>query len=617
LAVVHKLYWGKPGREVFILKKKSGVFSLKYQVIGIVGAIVIFIAIIYGIFSAYETKKLSNNGLLKYEQAMESGYKTEIKSQVQAAISMAEGYYQQYKDGVFATEEEAQNAAKEAVRAMRYRDDKSGYIWIDATDCTLVMHPVLTEQEGTNRKDLKDQNGVMITQEIIKAAESGDGYTHFYFTKADGKTVAPKLAYSEKFDAWDWVVVTGNYVDDMQNEMDGTKSNILGLYKSVLVKLIILSAVMFIFAVAAAVIVGNRISAPIEILEESLSQIAAGNLKFDVNKKYIKRKDEIGKISQALELVHSSLNGMVGGISSLALKLEKDNKGFGEYFDTLVENIGNINEAVEDIAQGAASQASDTELVSDKVKELEYVIDMEKEAVSKLEQAVSSMMEYSGNAVNNIEKLSGISNKTNHAIEFVNKQTQETNSSVGNIQRAVDVITSIAEQTSLLSLNASIEAARAGEQGKGFAVVAEEIRKLADESNNSASEIGEAVSSLIENSELSVNKMEGVSQNVQEQTRCLEDTRNAFESLYEEIKLVEDVSDNIGVQTDKLSELKMAVSDSINSLASVVEESAAGAEETSASINLLNESIAGSKKNLEELTGLNTSLTGEIGKFNI
>ncbi len=617
MAVVHKLYWGKPGREVFILKKKSGVFSLKYQVIGIVGAIVIFIAIIYGIFSAYETKKLSNNGLLKYEQAMESGYKTEIKSQVQAAISMAEGYYQQYKDGVFATEEEAQNAAKEAVRAMRYRDDKSGYIWIDATDCTLVMHPVLTEQEGTNRKDLKDQNGVMITQEIIKAAESGDGYTHFYFTKADGKTVAPKLAYSEKFDAWDWVVVTGNYVDDMQNEMDGTKSNILGLYKSVLVKLIILSAVMFIFAVAAAVIVGNRISAPIEILEESLSQIAAGNLKFDVNKKYIKRKDEIGKISQALELVHSSLNGMVGGISSLALKLEKDNKGFGEYFDTLVENIGNINEAVEDIAQGAASQASDTELVSDKVKELEYVIDMEKEAVSKLEQAVSSMMEYSGNAVNNIEKLSGISNKTNHAIEFVNKQTQETNSSVGNIQRAVDVITSIAEQTSLLSLNASIEAARAGEQGKGFAVVAEEIRKLADESNNSASEIGEAVSSLIENSELSVNKMEGVSQNVQEQTRCLEDTKNAFESLYEEIKLVEDVSDNIGVQTDKLSELKMAVSDSINSLASVVEESAAGAEETSASINLLNESIAGSKKNLEELTGLNTSLTGEIGKFNI
>ena len=97
MAVVHKLYWGKPGREVFILKKKSGVFSLKYQVIGIVGAIVIFIAIIYGIFSAYETKKLSNNGLLKYEQAMESGYKTEIKSQVQAAISMAEGYNQQLR----------------------------------------------------------------------------------------------------------------------------------------------------------------------------------------------------------------------------------------------------------------------------------------------------------------------------------------------------------------------------------------------------------------------------------------------------------------------------------------------------------------------------------------
>ena len=94
------------------------------------------------------------------------------------------------------------------------------------------------------------------------------------------------------------------------------------------------------------------------------------------------------------------------------------------------------------------------------------------------------MTDYSGSAVDNIEKLSDISGKTNLAIEFVNAQTQETNSSVENIQRAIEVITNIAEQTSLLSLNASIEAARAGEQGKGFAVVAEEIRKLADESNN-------------------------------------------------------------------------------------------------------------------------------------
>lgn len=596
--------------------KEKKFISLKYQIMGVVSAVVISIAVIFGLFSAFQTHKLSDAGIAKYDQAMNDGYKTEIKSQVQSAMSVIQSYYDRFQGGEI-TEEEAKNMAKEAVRHMRYRDDDSGYIWIDGTDYVLVMHPVLSEQEGNNRKDLEDQNGVMVTQEVVKAAESGGGYHSFYFTKADGKTVAPKMAYAEEFEPWGWAVATGNYVDDMQAEMEANNRVLTNSYKSIIRNLSIMSVIMLVIAVGAAILVGSRISTPIERLEKSLEQIADGNLTFQVDTKYMGRGDEIGKISRALKSVHSSLNSMVGSINSLAVKLGEDNKSFGSYFDTLAENIASINQAVEDIAQGAASQASDTETVSRQVKELEYVIDKENSSVVQLEQAVTLMTDYSGSAVDNIEKLSDISGKTNLAIEFVNAQTQETNSSVENIQRAIEVITNIAEQTSLLSLNASIEAARAGEQGKGFAVVAEEIRKLADESNKSASEINEAVVKLISNSGLSVEKMEDVSQNVQEQTICLKDTREAFENLYKEIKSVEEVSGSISMQTEKLSELKTAVSDSINSLASVVEENAASAEETSASTNLLNEGIYGSKKNLEELAELNTSLNEEIGRFNI
>lgn len=596
--------------------KEKKFISLKYQIIGVVSAIVISIAVIFGLFSAFQTHSLSDTGIEKYDQAMNDGYKTEIKSQVQSAMSVIQSYYDRFQGGEI-TEEEAKNMAKEAVRHMRYRDDDSGYIWIDGTDYVLVMHPVLSDQEGTNRKDLEDKNGVMVTQEVVKAAESGGGYHSFYFTKADGKTVAPKMAYAEEFEPWGWAVATGNYVDDMQADMEANNKVLTNSYKSIIRNLSIMSVIMLVIAVGAAILVGNRISTPIRRLEKSLEQIADGNLTFQVDTKYMGRGDEIGKISRALKSVHSSLNSMVGGINSLAVKLGEDNRSFGNYFDTLAENIASINQAVEDIAQGAASQASDTEAASRQVKELEHVIDKENSSVVQLEQAVTLMTDYSGNAVDNIEKLSDISGKTNLAIEFVNSQTQETNSSVENIQRAIEVITNIAEQTSLLSLNASIEAARAGEQGKGFAVVAEEIRKLADESNKSASEINEAVVKLIANSGLSVEKMEDVSQNVQEQTMCLKDTREAFENLYKEIKSVEEVSGNISLQTEKLSELKTAVSDSINSLASVVEENAASAEETSASTNLLNEGIYENRKNLEELARLNKSLNEEIGRFNI
>lgn len=601
------------------MKKEAekSVHGLRLMVIGCIAAIVIVIATVYLVFSGGQTLKLAETSTGKYEDAMYDGYKLEIKSQVQAAIAIIQRYYDLFQEGTFATEEEAKNAAKESIRSMRYRDDDSGYLWIDGMDCVLVMHPILPEQEGTNRKDMEDQNGVMITQEIVKAAESGGGYNQFYFTKSDGKTVAPKLAYSEEFEPWGWAVATGNYIDDMQKEIGTTGKDIQNTFRSMITNLVVLSVVILIVAIVIAILVGNRIALPIVAMERDLGQIANGDLRFKVNTKYIKRKDEIGKMAVSMEKVRASLSTLVGGISSLAQKLQVDSQSFSDHFENVAQNIGSVNRAVGEIAEGATSQASDTELVSNKVKDLEYVIDMEKDAVSRLETAITSMMDYSDNAVKNIELLSSISEKTNHAVTFVNEQTQKTNESVGNIQQAIAVITSIAEQTSLLSLNASIEAARAGEQGKGFAVVAEEIRKLADESNKSASEIGEVVSLLISNSDLSVDRMQDVSSNVQEQMNRLKETKTSFESLYEEIKSVEEVSGNIDVQTSKLEDLKKAVSDSVSSLASVIEQSAAGAQETSANMNMLNANIDGSVDNLTELITLNDDLMKEIGKFQV
>ena len=104
---------------------------------------------------------------------MDSGYRAEIQSQIQSAISVIEKEYQLYQDGE-QTEEQAKEAAKEAVRAMRYREEKGGYIWIDALDGTLIMHPILSDQEGDNRYMMQDSYGTMITQEVIRACQSAE-----------------------------------------------------------------------------------------------------------------------------------------------------------------------------------------------------------------------------------------------------------------------------------------------------------------------------------------------------------------------------------------------------------------------------------------------------------
>ncbi len=135
--------------------------------------LVCLVAFILAGISIYNIRTTTNMSSTEYENAMYNGYQLELKSQVQSAINVLQSEYDKIQsEGI--SEEEAKNTAKEIVREMRYRDDNSGYFWIDATDYTLIMHSVLSEQEGTNRYDVKDQNGVYFEQSIIKTGTSAE-----------------------------------------------------------------------------------------------------------------------------------------------------------------------------------------------------------------------------------------------------------------------------------------------------------------------------------------------------------------------------------------------------------------------------------------------------------
>ena len=179
------------------MKKSSVKLGIAAELLEMMVGLLVAATLILGATAVYFLNSSVNDNLQIYEEAMYDGYRTEIKSQVQAAVALVESYYNLSQDGVL-SEDEAKRQAAEAVRSLRYRDDRSGYMWIDGFDYTLVMHPILPDQEGNNRFDLTDQNGVKIIQNIISTVKNGGtGYNEFYFTKADGVTVAPKLAYSE------------------------------------------------------------------------------------------------------------------------------------------------------------------------------------------------------------------------------------------------------------------------------------------------------------------------------------------------------------------------------------------------------------------------------------
>ena len=551
-----------------------------------------------------------------YETSMFDGYQMEIKSQVQGALAVIQSYYDRSQSGEL-TEEEAQEMARDAVRAMRYRDDASGYLWIDGADYTLVVHPILTEQEGDNRYDMTDQNGVKVTQNIVAAAQAGGGFNEFYFTKADGVTVAPKLAYSQMFTPWGWAVATGNYVDDMNGQINSMKINIRNNFSKMLIIYGVSAAFILVLALLVSALVGVRITKDIKLVNGNLRQASMGDLRFTVNPSLMKRADEIGTMARSLDNVLSSLTDMLGNVIHTGKSLDQSSERFSRKFEHITDGIRDTNQAIDDLAQGATNQANDTETVNGKIVELDRVIETEKNDIQKLGEAVSAMTEHSEGASESIGELDVITNTTIEAIHIVSEQISQNNDAAANINKAIELIKALAKQTNLLSLNASIEAARAGESGRGFSVVAEEIRKLSEESSDNALEIERIVKELINNVESSVSKMNEVMLNVQKQQECLDETRTAFQLLTDEVSLVKGVTDEIGEQTKILSSLKEIVTDSVNSLASVVEENAASTQETSASMALLSETIDECTEDTENLVTLSHLLNQQACKFQV
>jgi len=317
--------------------------------------------------------------------------------------------------------------------------------------------------------------------------------------------------------------------------------------------------VILVIAVIGCLLVSRGIAKSIRNSMDVVKQISEGNLNVEIEQSMLDRKDEAGALSCNTQTLIDNLSAMIGKISNNTMTLNASSEEMNAAAGQAGNAVGNINDDLHNMLTGAVEQTGNAQNIKNSIHNMNIHLEKTLGEVDHLSDETKAMLDARNDVDKSLNQLDASNQDVMTEVENIQKQTQQNNESVEKIIAAVGYISDIADQTNLLSLNASIEAARAGETGKGFAVVAEEIGKLANQSNEASTEISELVNLLSYNSSQTMDIMDSVQDAMNDQTKKLVETANIFKQLQEHVShvadgvdVIRDATVQLGKETDEI-----------------------------------------------------------------
>lgn len=452
---------------------------------------------------------------------------------------------------------------------------------------------------------LKSKAGDVIVEKVLNGGEE-------YFSEA--VSIEGTLNYGYFMPVYqngsDTDIVGMVFVGTNKQDKDAVVMRLLG---SIVAAVVAIMLVCLIVSTKLASTISRNIRTSIKAVEK----IAAGDLNVQVNNKLLKSKDEIGDLSRVTITLRDAMQRTTLEINQNVQKLLEASSLLGTAADNTNGTMNKVRTAVNRIVENSTEQAENSKSTSEHMRLMGDNITETSAEVEALNSNAAFMHESSEKAAETLANLQRINGEVEQIIGEVQEQTNRTNDSVQQIYKATAFIASIAEETDLLSLNASIEAARAGENGKGFAVVAEQIKKLSEQSNQSSNEIEETAMMLSEDSQKAVEIMQKMQEIIVSQSESMQDTQKVVEEVVAQIANSMQSIQQIKETTEHLANVRNEVLQAVETLSNIAQDSVSGTKKTYEDTEEVVDTFKQVYMSAEQLREIADQLAGSVQYFHV